>query len=127
MNNALGLAVCFLVALHAADAAADTITIRSDDWCPYTCAPDSQKPGYLIEIAREALGKAGHSVDYSFMPWTRVVKEVEDGKVDAAAGAGRGDIPSGVFHRQILGKNTNVLAVKTDSKFVYTVSHRWKV
>jgi len=34
-------------------AIADTITIRADVWCPYNCEPDSEKPGYMIEIVQK--------------------------------------------------------------------------
>ncbi|MEI7611020.1 MAG: transporter substrate-binding domain-containing protein [Rhodospirillaceae bacterium] len=119
MFRTVGLAASLFILLHAAGAGADTITIRADDWCPYTCAPNAPKPGYLIDIAREVLGKAGHSVNYEVMPWTRVVSEVQGGQIDAAAGAGHGDVPNGVFSQTSLGKNANVLTLMAERPFTY--------
>lgn len=43
---------------------ADVVTLRADQWCPYNCVPGSDRPGYMIEIAREVFGRAGHQIDY---------------------------------------------------------------
>ncbi len=68
---------------------ADTITIRADEWCPYNCDPKSDKPGFMIEIAKEAFGKAGHTVDYQLLPWSRALREAEAGKIVAVVGASK--------------------------------------
>ena len=45
-------------------AAADTISIRGDMWCPVNCDPKAERPGYMIEIAREVFEPKGHKIDY---------------------------------------------------------------
>lgn len=74
--------------LLSAPALADTITIRADEWCPYTCEPKADKPGYLIEIAKRVFEPAGHKVDYRLLPWPRAVSEVRNGAYNAIAGGG---------------------------------------
>lgn len=119
MLRALRVLACLFAALPATAAVADTITLRADDWCPYTCAPNGGKPGYLIEVAREVFGKAGHTVNYEFLPWSRALLEVRNGDVAGAAGAGRGDLPEGVFHKVNLGRNANALALRDGFAFTY--------
>lgn len=37
--------------------AEEVITLVADEWCPYNCVPNSEKPGYAIEIAQEIFNK----------------------------------------------------------------------
>lgn len=65
---------------------ADVISLRSDLWCPYACDPKSDKPGYMIEIAREIFERQGHTIDYDVLNWARSVDEVKMGKYNALVG-----------------------------------------
>ena len=40
-----GLVLLGLVATASTPTGADVISLRADEWCPYNCAPDSDKPG----------------------------------------------------------------------------------
>ena len=31
-----------------------TLVLAGDYWCPYNCHPDSEMPGYLVELIRTA-------------------------------------------------------------------------
>lgn len=68
-------------------AAADTVRLRADYWCPYNCDPGDEDPGYMIEIAERAAARLGLEIDYELMPWDRTMSEVRAGSVDAAVGA----------------------------------------
>ncbi len=77
---------------------ADTITIVADPWEPYTGAePDSDKPGYLIEIAIAIFEKAGHEVEYKLLPWSRAIISSRDGNYNAIAGSFSSDAPDFIF------------------------------
>jgi polar amino acid transport system substrate-binding protein len=97
---------------------ADTITIRADEWCPYTCDPRSDHPGYLIEIAKRVFEAEGHRVDYKLLPWPRAVSEVKRGVFDAIAGGGRKDTPDFVFTRP-MGEAVTVIASRKGAGFKY--------
>ena len=43
---------------------AKTVVLVADEWCPYNCAPNSDKPGYVVEIAELVFAEAGHTVIY---------------------------------------------------------------
>lgn len=86
----LGGFICLLGAaalFPAGKAQADTIRLRADYWCPYNCAPNDARPGYMIELATLALAPLGHHVEYAFTPWDRALEEVAEGSIDAVVGA----------------------------------------
>jgi polar amino acid transport system substrate-binding protein len=72
---------------EAGEAAADTIVVRADYWCPYNCTPGDPRPGYLIELMARALAPLGHDVDYAMAPWDRALADVAAGRIDAVVGA----------------------------------------
>lgn len=113
---ALVLALCGMTA----EARADVISIRSDSWCPYNCAPDSKKPGYGIEIAKAIFEKAGHSIDYQLMNWTRSIDRGLKGEHTAIIGARREEAQGYVLPKECVGKQGNVFAVSKDSTFSYS-------
>lgn len=76
---------------------ADTIKLRSDSWCPYTCDPKSASPGFLIEIAREIFEKAGHKIDYQTLNWARAIEEARNGNIDGVVGGYKSDSPDFIF------------------------------
>jgi hypothetical protein len=46
----------------------NVITVVTDDWCPYSCTPGSEYPGYMIEVAAEIFKKAGYQIKYEYIP-----------------------------------------------------------
>ncbi|RYZ89485.1 MAG: hypothetical protein EOP06_09295, partial [Proteobacteria bacterium] len=79
--------------------AAETVRIRADPWCPFTCAPAAKDPGegYIIDFAKKALGDKGISVDYRTMPWTDAITAVRKGDFEAVAGASKSDAPDFIY------------------------------
>lgn len=114
---ALLLSVALL--LPAASFGRDKVTLRADLWCPYTCDPASDRPGYLVEIAREIFAAQGLEVDYQLMPWKRVLLSLREGEIDGALGAGQREIPGSVVPARSLGADVTVLAVRQESRFVF--------
>ncbi len=60
---------------------ADTILITADQWCPYNCEPNSDKPGFIVETAMVIFKAKGHKVKYVIRPWKRAQKEVKEGSI----------------------------------------------
>ncbi len=58
---------------------AETITLIADEWCPYNCDPESDYPGYIVEIANAIYKVAGYQVQYQNVPWSRALKAVTEG------------------------------------------------
>lgn len=112
---ALAAAVC----LAAPAAYADVITVRADEWCPFNCAPGSDKPGYGIEVMKLIFEKAGHSIDYKTMPWARALDECRKGAIASVIGTMPVESPDFVFPAESIGVSDNTFVVKKGSSWKY--------
>lgn len=95
------------------------IRIVGDSWCPYNCAPDSDYPGYAIEISKEIFENAGYQFRYELTPWSRAVQGVMDGTYDGAIGATKGDIPEAIYPDNELGYSKNSLFIRKGFEWKY--------
>lgn len=107
---ALSVALAFPAALPA-PARAETLEIAADEWCPYNCDPKSDRPGYMVEIAKRVFGDAGIEVRYSVMPWARALAETRAGRIAGAIGASPEEYPEAVYTAEPLGYNVTVLGM----------------
>ena len=98
---------------------ADTLTIIADPWCPYNCKPNSDLPGYGIEIANYAFNKAGHSVVYKNVNWARAVQYVITGQYTGLISAYKADAPGFVFPDEPFGISSVGVFVKKESEWQY--------
>ncbi len=78
-------------------AAADRIELRSNEWCPFVCDPAGGHPGYMVEIAREALALHGHEVNFELLTWQRALDYGESGRIDGVVGTDEYEAPDFVF------------------------------
>ncbi|MBI5162357.1 MAG: transporter substrate-binding domain-containing protein [Magnetospirillum sp.] len=108
------------ILLAPAVAAADTVVLLADPWCPHTCAAGSGPAGYMVDIAREALATPGHTVIYKNTAWARAMKEVKSGKADGAVGSLReeGRAAQLVVPAEPLGRQVNAFVVRADDPWV---------
>lgn len=102
-RSALGLMVLLVIVFSASAVMSDTIRMASDNWCPYNCEPDSDKPGYMIEIAKLIFEKAGHQVEYQIKPWSASIIECRKGNIDALPGTTKGEVPDFIFPDESFG------------------------
>ncbi len=92
-------------------APADTIVLSADEWCPYNCVPGSNRPGFMVEIAQEALEPYGHTIDYQTLNWARSLHRAELGEINGVIGAIPEEAPTFVFGPP-LGIYGNVVAFR---------------
>ena len=102
INKVLALFL-FLAVLAPLSALADTVVFATDEWCPYSCKPDSGSPGLLLEISSMALGRSGHTVEYQLKGWDESVALARAGKVNGVAGCSREEARGFVFPKLPLG------------------------
>lgn len=100
-------------------ATADTITLVADEWCPYNCEPDSDRPGYMIEIAQNIFGKTGHTVVYKNLNWSRSIEDTRQGKYDGIVGATKPEAEDFIYPEENLGSSANSFFVSQQSKWRY--------
>lgn len=88
MNKTMLLAIFVCVIGFAGICqAAEQVTFAADAWQPFSGEP-GEKPGSMVEIAKAVFEDAGYTVQYSLLPWKRVLADVTKGKLDGAVGAG---------------------------------------
>ncbi len=68
-------------------AAAEVVTLSADSYLPFNGDPAAEKPGYMIELAKEVFQAHGMTVTYTLVPWARTLKAVQAGETDGAVGA----------------------------------------
>lgn len=115
------LAVIFIAIIVIAPFSlrAETITVAADEWCPYNCAPDAEKPGYIVEIAKEIFEKNGHSLSYKIMPWEKAIDFANKGYVYAIIGATRREAPGLIFPSIPQGISISHFYVKNENNWHY--------
>jgi len=115
--------ICFVLAVLAVDvsrAQAPTVTFAADEWCPVNCTPGSDKPGYMVEIARTILERRGYEVRYVTLNWARALLYTRSGRFDAVLGALKGDAPDFLFPVEQQGETRVGLFVRASSNWQYT-------
>ncbi|WP_172972017.1 substrate-binding periplasmic protein [Roseibium aquae] len=95
------------------------LVFAADEWCPVNCTPGSEKPGFMVEIARAILEPKGYSVRYETINWARALLYTRQGHYDGVFGALREDAPDFVFPRQPMGQTRVGLFKRADSPWRY--------
>jgi polar amino acid transport system substrate-binding protein len=108
-----------IFSLSTAAKAEEVITIVADEWCPYNCKPNSEKPGYGIEIAQEIFSKNNIKVEYINLPWDRAIQETREGNYNAVIGANRLEAEGFVFPEERIGYSVNYFFVKEESNWQF--------
>lgn len=98
---------------------ADTISIRSDLWCPYACDETSPRPGYMVETVKYIFAKHGHRIDFKTTNWVNAIKETRSNKINALIGCSHSDAPDFIFPERPLGQMINHYFVGKNSKWTY--------
>ncbi len=80
-----------------------TVVLAADPWCPHNCVSGSTSEGYMVDLAREALGRAGFEVTYVNMSWARALEQARAGHIDGIIGAFTSDAPDFIFPEEHLG------------------------
>jgi polar amino acid transport system substrate-binding protein len=62
-----------------------TMVLGADEWCPYNCIPNSDRPGYMVEIAKEVF--KDYELIYKLHPWKRAMALARNNQIDGIVGA----------------------------------------
>ena len=62
------------------------LVLAADYWCPYNCYPNSELPGFLVEVVSRSLHIYGIDIEYRLMPWSKAMDAIADGEVDGIIG-----------------------------------------
>lgn len=89
--------VSVLSLLSSVPCGAAVIELRADYWCPFNCTPEDERPGFMVEVAREAMAMYGHEVNYEIMNWARSLEYARIGRVHGVIGTDPDEAPGFVF------------------------------
>jgi polar amino acid transport system substrate-binding protein len=82
MKTALFAAV--LLGVMTAPVCAEALRLATGELPPYA-TQDRPDQGMALEIVRKSFANAGHTVTYTFRPWTRALEEARAGQWDGTA------------------------------------------
>ncbi len=77
----------FAALIGCSNVRSDTLDIAALDFCPYVCSDtsDNNSIGFVLELEKIILERAGHQVNFYIVPYLRSLKGTESGKYDAVA------------------------------------------
>lgn len=116
MRSMLCVGLLFGTLAFPTDGAAETITIRADEWLPYN-GPSTLKPaGYMIDLAMRIAKDNGHTIDYRHLPWDDALEAVRKGEFDCVVGANAEEAEGMVLPGLSWGASQNVAYTLEGSK-----------
>lgn len=121
MRRPLTVAFASLLAFAAtvAPARGETLRLRADSWMPYNGDPQSELPGYAIEIARAILEPRNVELAYENMSWGEALKAAVAGEIDAVIGANRQEAEGLVLPQEPIGHPRIGLFARKDNPCRY--------
>ena len=105
----------FLFTLAVTPTWAETLILKADRWCPFSCEPTSQKSkdvGYLVEVAKIIFERKGHNIDYQVDTWTNSIDSVRSGSATAIVATTKPDAPDFIYPTKSMGSNKECFYVK---------------
>jgi len=107
----------------------DNLILVADEWCPYNCNPRSEHKGYMVDLATQILGEAGHTVIYKALNWSRSVIKSREGKYHGVIAASKSEAADFIFTKESLGLVSNHYWVKKGDPWrfngINSLKKRW--
>lgn len=100
---------------------AKELIIAADEWCPFNCDPDTDLPGYMVEVTKLAfeLSGSGDTVTYIVLPWQRAMAMAKRNAIDGIIGATRIEAEGLHVPEQSLGVSDSVFFVPKYSQWTF--------
>lgn len=95
-----------------------TINLSIIDWCPAIC-PDKKDKGYILEQVNSIYKAAGYSVNFKNYSWTRAIKEVKTGKLDALLSPVKEEAPNLIYPNRELGFQETCFFVRNTDNWMF--------
>lgn len=117
------IALISLFLFAATVAHSETILMKSDKWCPFTCNPSNTKDkqqGYVVEVAKIIFERKGHNVVFQIDSWTNSIESVRFGVATAIASTTKADAPDFIYPQKSMGSNKECFYVKTKDPWEFT-------
>jgi len=115
---ALGMLTLYTL---SSSAQADTINIAVGDFCPYQCVSEKEggRIGFMSEFTKVIFEKAGHTVNFTVVPFKRAIVGTEKGQYDALV-CNTGHSKTLLFSQQRIGALQQKFFVRKGHPWQYT-------
>ena len=77
----IALMMLSMVMLHS-----ETLIFECDYWAPYNAMPNSEEPGFQVEVAQRIFENAGFKFEYRLVPFSRALQNVQSGAAHGTFG-----------------------------------------
>lgn len=111
--------LCCLLLWPVGVAVAEPLSVRADYWYPLNGEPDSERPGFAIEILRGIFSDSEWEIDYQLADWSRSLELARDGRIDCVVGVYRSEAPKLAYPETPLAWDTAAFYVRADSDWRY--------
>ncbi len=119
MMKKLFFLVLLTVIIFPPEGRGNEIILAADEWCPYNCAPNTEKPGYIVEIATIVFKEAGYRVIYRTTLWESAVKAARIGRYNGIIAATKVEGKGFVFPEEEVGISSNDFFVAAGDSWRY--------
>lgn len=96
-----------------------TITVAAIDWCPQICS-DNTHQGYVVDLVEEAFKGTKYQLDIQIYPWSRAIKLVSSGKVDALLSPAKAEAPNLLYPTMEVGNQQMCFFTSINSDWLYS-------
>lgn len=114
--SCLGL---FILLIFKGFALAQTLTFAADEWCPVNCDPNSDRPGYMVEITKAILEPLGYEIRYQQITWARALLYARQGIYDGVFAGTPEEAPGFIYPEEAQGRYTIGLFVRREDPWRY--------
>jgi len=97
---------------------AEKINISAIDWCPQIC-PQQEQEGYVVDIINEVFKDSQYEVVIDYYPWSRAIKNVQQGKSDALLSPAKAEAPTLIYPQEAVGTQRMCFFTSIDSSWNY--------
>jgi ABC-type amino acid transport substrate-binding protein len=97
----------------------ESLRLAAADWCPYTC-PSEEQPGIVVEYLQHILTPYNIMLDVNYLPWSRALKEVDNGNISGLVTAVPSEAPHLLFTSTETMDYNVCLYSRTSSSLKYT-------
>jgi len=97
--NIRSVTICLVLLLFSSSLFSKTeqIILVADEWYPYNGNPASDKPGYVVELAKKIFQQQGYEIIYKTTSWSRAIFGTRNGDFDGIICTGKRETPDFVF------------------------------
>lgn len=112
------LFLCCFLALNSY-AEKEKISIVGDYWCPYNCIPNTDRPGFLVELIQKSLGLYDIEVSYQMVPWSLALNLMDSGDASAIIGVSSTEGRALIATKMPLEYSQNIAYTRSGVTWVY--------